>query len=221
MFPAIAAASSAIDALKALTSSKPTTGVNQDGANLFAFAADASTSTGATSGSGAGKSSPISPETMSALLDAQGQSGPGGTSRSDALKDLFSQIDVDGDGKLSKSEFENALGAGGTNVAKADDVFSKLDKDGDGSVNLDELMSALKGKGGHHRHHAQPAVDASGNPLESDPLMQALDSSLSTSAANASASSAATSTYNFMDQLVQRQSSLVSAQASSSLSVSV
>ena len=57
---------------------------------------------------------------------------------SDALQDLFSQIDTNGDGQISKSEFENALGAGGTNLAQADDVFNKLDTNGDGSVSLDE-----------------------------------------------------------------------------------
>src|SRR5215207_3870424 len=122
MFPVLGAASSAIDALKALTSTKPPSGANKDAPNLFAFSADASASSGTSAGSGGGKSSPIAPETMSALLAAQGQSGPGAsvrTSRTDALKDMFSQIDADGDGKLTKSEFENALGAGGTNVARA------------------------------------------------------------------------------------------------------
>ena len=245
MFPAIAAASSAIDALKALTSTKPPPGTHQDSGNLFAFSADASASAGASSGSGVGKSSQISPETMSALLDAQSQSGSSTsapTSRSAALKDLFSQIDADGDGKLSKSEFENALGAGGTNTAQAEDVFSKLDKDGDGSVSLGELMSALKGGKGHHRHGTASGPGESG---ESDPLLQALQGASSTSvtnsdgsvttsltyadgskvsmtsAASSGASSAATSSYNFVEQLIQRQASMISAQASSSLSVSV
>jgi Ca2+-binding EF-hand superfamily protein len=239
MFPAIAAASSAIDALKALTSTKPTTGVHQDSGNLFAFSADASA--GASSGSGGGKSSQISPETMSALLAAQGQSGSSAsarTSRSDALKDLFAQIDADGDGKLSKSEFENALGAGGTNTTNADDVFNKLDKDGDGSVSLGELMSALKGGKGHHRHTA----NGTGESGDSDPLLQALQGASSTSVTNsdgsvttsltyadgskvtmtsAASSSAATSSYNVVEKMIQRQASMISAQASSSLSVSV
>jgi Ca2+-binding EF-hand superfamily protein len=50
-------------------------------------------------------------------------------SQPDALKDLFSQLDADHDGQISTSEFRNALGAGGTNLAQADDVLAKLDKD--------------------------------------------------------------------------------------------
>jgi Ca2+-binding EF-hand superfamily protein len=219
MFAALGAASSAIDALKALTSSKPTTGIKQDGPNLFAFAADASTSSGATSGAGTGGGTSISPETMNALFAAQSQSGPDASSsmQSGSLKEWFAKVDSDGDGKISKSEFE-ALGSGSSNANQANDLFGKLDKDGDGSVSLGELMSALKGKG-HHRHH--PQVSQSGDSQQSDPMMQVLDTSLNTSAANATASSNAASSYNFMDQLVQRQSGLVSAQASSSLSVSV
>ena len=60
------------------------------------------------------------------------------------MKDLFSQLDADGDGQISEAEFENALGAGGTNPARADNVFSKLDQNSDGSVSLDEMTSALK-----------------------------------------------------------------------------
>ncbi len=113
---------------------------------------------------------------MSALLAAQGQSSTATTasaptSRSDALKDLFSQLDANGDGQISKSEFENALGAGGTNLAQADNVFGKLDKNGDGSVSLDELSSALKGKGHHHHHHAASADGSGGaDGSNSDPL---------------------------------------------------
>jgi Ca2+-binding EF-hand superfamily protein len=213
MLLALGAASSAIDALKALTSTKPTTGVKQDAPNLFAFSADAAASTGASSGSGGGKSPPISPETMSALLAAQSQSGTDASAsmRSGSLKEWFAKVDSDADGKISKSEFE-ALGA--DNSASGDDIFSKLDKDGDGSISAAELLAALKGK---PKHRDQ----------QSDPLLQALQGMSSTSATNsdgsvtASASSAATSSYTFIDQLVQRQSSMISAQASSSLSVSV
>ena len=181
---------------------------------------------------------------MSALLAAQSQSGTTfqPTSREDALKDLFSKIDADGDGKITKSEFEYALGVGGTNLKQADDVFGKLDKDGDGSVSLDEMSSALKGGRGRHGHHRM--TEGAGDD-QNDPLLQALqgasgstvtnaDGSTTTSLtyadgstvtmtrpATSSASSTATSSYNFLEQLIQRQANAIAAQTSSSLSLSV
>jgi Ca2+-binding EF-hand superfamily protein len=213
MFLALGAASSAIDALKALTSSKSSaqsTGLNQN-SPFDLLSSGSSASVGSGPGSGSGRSQ-ISPATMSALLDAQSQSSTGSTasaskSRSSALKDLFAQIDGDGDGKITKSEFEDALGAGGTNLAQADDVFGKLDKDGDGSVSLAELASALKGGKGH-RHHDRESVGSN-----SDPLLQALQG-------NAGSSTAATSSYNFIEQMIQRQAQAISSSATASLSVS-
>jgi hypothetical protein len=246
MLPALGAASAAIDALQALTSSKSpsakSAGARQQGA--FDFFSGSTASAGQ-SGVGSGGSQ-ISPETMSALLAAQSQSSTASapTSRSDALKHLFSQIDGDGDGQITKSEFEKALGAGGTNVAKADDVFSKLDKNGDGSVSLDEMSQALiGGKGRHHRHH-HTAGGLGANGSNSDPLMQALQGATSksvtnsdgstttsltyadgskvtmTSPASGSSSGAATSSYNFIEQMIQRQAKAISSSASPSLSVS-
>ncbi|MGX9430364.1 MULTISPECIES: EF-hand domain-containing protein [Bradyrhizobium] len=258
MLFALGAASSAIDLLKSLTSSKTSqakpTGQTQDAGNIFDISAATTTPTGAapSSGSAGSSSAPIAPETMSALLDAQSQVSTGAAvstkSRSDALKDLFGQIDRDGDGKITKSEFEDALGAGGTNLAKADDVFSKLDKDGDGNVTLDEMSSALKGGSGHRSHAHRHSGGGGGG---ADALMQALDGTstsiansdgsvtttttyadgskiTATSAASPSAARAATSSYNFVDQLGQRhavdqlvqlQAKPISAQAWASLSV--
>jgi EF-hand domain pair len=248
MFLALGAASSAIDALKALTSSKSSsassTGAGQNAKSPFDLLSSGSqASVGPASGSGSGGAQ-ISPETMSALLDAQSQSSSGATtaskSRSSALKDLFAQIDGDGDGKITKSEFEEALGAGGTNLENADNVFGKLDKDGDGSVSLKELASALRPKG--HHGHRDDANDAGGSG--SDPFSQALqgasttsvtnsDGSVTTSltyadgskvtmtsAASGSTSSAATSSYNFIEQMIQRQAQAISSAATASLSVS-
>ena len=261
MLFALGAASSAIDTLKRLISSKSSstqsTGLTQNTVSPFDTSASTATATSAgpstpLAGSGASR---IAPETLSALFAAQSQSSTGSTtsasaSPSDALKDLFSQIDADGDGKITKSEFENALGAGGTNLAQADDVFSKLDKDGDKSVSLDEISSALKGgKGGHHHHHHVAGSDGSGDASgaggsNSDPLVQALDGASSTavtnsdgsttttltyadgskvtltSAAQASSSNAATSSYNFIEQIIQRQAKAISTSATASLSVS-
>ena len=249
MLLALGAASSAIDALKSLTSSKSSSS-QSNGANpasLFDSFSSSAPSTGSTAGSGSGGGAQISPETMSALLAAQGQSSAGTTaaptSRSDALKDLFSQIDANGDGKVTKSEFEDALGAGGTNLRNADSVFGKLDKDGDGSVSLNELMSALKG--GKGRHHAHRARGPGENGSSSDPLLQALQGASSTSvtnsdgstttsltyadgskvtmtsAASGASSSAATSSYNFIEQMIQRQAQAISTSATTaSLSLS-
>ena len=252
MFFALGAASSAIDALKALTSSKSsaqTTGVSQDAKSPFdLMSSTSSASVGSGSGSGSGSGgSQISPETMSALLDAQSQASAGSTtaskSRSAALKDLFGQIDGDGDGKISKEEFETALGAGGTNLTKADSVFGKLDKDGDGSVSLKELASALKGG---KKHHDDKASNAAGNDdgSNSDPFSQALQGASTTSVTNSdgsvttsltyadgskvtmtsaaakSSSASATSSYNFIEQMIQRQAQAISSGATGSLSVS-
>jgi EF hand domain-containing protein len=254
MFFALGAASSAIDALKALTSSKSsaqTTGVSQDAKNpfdLMSSTSSASVGSGSGSGSGGGGGSQISPQTMSALLDAQSQASAGSTtaskSRSAALKDLFGQIDGDGDGKISKEEFETALGAGGTNLKQAESVFGKLDKDGDGSVSLKELASALKGS---KKHHDDKASNAAGNDdgSNSDPFSQALQGASTTSVTNSdgsvttsltyadgskvtmtsaaakSSSASATSSYNFIEQMIQRQAQQISSAATSSLSVSV
>jgi Ca2+-binding EF-hand superfamily protein len=248
MFLALGAASSAIDVLKALTSSKSSaasTGVSQGSASPFALlSSNAQAPVGPGSGTPGGGSQ-ISPETMSALLDAQSQSSAGSTtaskSRHSALKDLFGQIDGDGDGKISKAEFEEALGAGGTNLAQADSVFGKLDKDGDGSVSLKELASALKGgKKPHHDHHASESDGSN-----SDPFSQALQGASSTSVTNSdgsvttsltyadgskvsmtsatgkSSSTSAASSYNFIEQMIQRQSQAISSATTSSLSVSV
>jgi hypothetical protein len=191
---------------------------------------------------------------MSALLAAQSQSSAATTtsaptSQSDALKDLFSQLDTSGDGLIGKTEFENALGAGGTNIAQADDVFSKLDSNGDGSVSLDEMASGLKANG-RHRHHHVAGSDGSGGSAgtdgsNSDPLLQALQGASSTSVTNSdgstttsmtyadgskvtmtspaakTASGSATSSYNVIEQMIQREAQALASSATASLSVSV
>jgi Ca2+-binding EF-hand superfamily protein len=207
MLLALGAVSSALDALQSLTSSKssgsPTTGFSQTPTNPFDFAGNSASPGSSTSAFGAGGFSQLSPATMSALLAAQSQSSTAPTtsapiSPSAALQDLFSQLDANGDGKISKSEFENTLGAGGTNIAQADDVFSKLDKNGDGSVSLDELSSALKGAGGkgHHHHHVAGSDGSSATGgSSSDPLLQALSGASSTSVTNSDGSTTTSVTY--------------------------
>jgi Ca2+-binding EF-hand superfamily protein len=246
MMFALGAASSIWDALQSLTSSKSSSAQSssaQSGSSSqaapspFDLPASSTPAGGSAPASGTTGWSQISPQTMSALISAQSQSSSTAatststtpTSPSSALQDLFSQIDGNGDGQISKSEFETALGAGGTNVAQADDVFSKLDKNGDGSVSLDEMKSALQGAGGHHggHHHAHaaaPSDDSSStdpttgaSTTSADPLMQALDDSLNASAKANAAN--ATPSYNAVEQMIQR--GLQSAQPASVSSISV
>jgi EF-hand domain pair len=253
MLLALGAVSSALDALQSLSSSKSSsaqsTGLNQGSTNPFDFSANASAAAGSIPASRSGGASQISPATMGALLAAQSQSSMGSatsalTSRSDALKHLFSQLDADGDGQVSKSEFQSALGAGGTNLAQADNVFSKMDKDGSGAVSLDEMTSALTGKGHRHRyrHHAAAGATGADGP-NSDPLLQALQGASGTSVTNSdgstttsvtyadgskatitspaakTASGSATSSYNFIEQMIAREAKAISSSAAASLSV--
>lgn len=162
-----AAAAGALDMLSSLASSRSgaaKTTASSQAASLFEAGSTAAAS--AAQPSGAARSGALASSTFNALLESQDS-----TSRSDALKDLFGQLDTDGDGKVTQSEFEDKLGAGGSNVAAADRVFAKLDADADGSVTVGELGSALKGRGHHaaaSRYHlaaqlGQPATaDAAG-----------------------------------------------------------
>jgi hypothetical protein len=250
MLPALGAASSLLDALQSLTKPKSSTpqatGFSQGSSNPFDLSGSAASSATSAPASAPGGASQLSPATMSALLAAQSQSSTATTtqaptSRADALKDLFSKLDADGDGHISKSEFENALGAGGTNIANADNVFSKMDTNGDGNISLDEMSSALKGAGKRHHHHR---AGGSGGSSQ-DPLLQALDGASSTSISNSdgstttsvtyadgskvtmtsaaasTSSSSATSSYNFIEQMIQREAQAISSGATASLSLNV
>ena len=261
MLFSLGAVSSALDAIQSLTNSKSSssthkTGAAQGATNPFAIDSGSSTSSGATSSVNSGKCPQIAPETMNALFAAQSQSADNtgsatssasssassstSKSRDAALKDLFSQIDADGDGSITKSEFEDALGAGGTNLAQADDVFSKLDSNADGNVSLDEMSKALKS--GHHGHHAQGA-GSSGDGSDSSSKSSGGSTSTTTTAADGSTTTTVTyadgfkmpttvpganasrnSAYDLFAQLMQRQGGqgqTASATAGSSMSMSV
>ena len=246
MFLALGAASSAIDLLKSLTgsSSAPAAATANGSAKTgFSVASADQLATANTTfgGSSPGTLSPgtLSPGTLTALFSAQQPGASTQSTRGTALQSLFSTLDADGSGGISKTEFENALGAGGSNTAKADEVFGKLDADGDGSVSLAELGGALKsGKG--HRHHAGKAQD---DRSQTDPLLQALDGASATASTNSdgstttsltyadgskvtlttpaapAATSTAASSYNVIAQAIQRQAQAISAHAKTSLSV--
>ena len=258
MLLALGAASAALDAVKSLTSSNASSakskGINQASADLFGLSGGTSTSADSTAASGPPGLSQISPGTLSALLAAQSQSPtgsttPASTKPASALQNLFSLIDANGDGQITQSEFESALGAGGTNIAQADHVFSQLDRNGDGTVNLGELSSALHSSGFHGHHHAHiggsgDGANQGGGGSSGDPLQQALQGASTTSVTNSdgstttsltyadgskvtlttpvstTSSSAASSSYNAIEQLIQRQAQAISV-SNTPLSVNV
>ena len=247
MFFALGAASSAIDLLSSLTASSASssstagkTGIVP--ASAFSLTDPAATSASATTAGSAGGQ--LSPSTLNTLLAAQSQSS-GPTSRRAALDDLYSQIDGNGDGQITKTEFENALGAGGTNLQMADDVFNKMDLNGGGSISKDEMAQSLEKSGRHRHHHHVGGAGGSGN---GDSLMQALQGATSTSSTNGDGSTTTTLTYadgtkitmtqpaassttptgnnaiqsyNFTERLIERQAQMIAANAQSSLSMSV
>jgi hypothetical protein len=96
-----------------------------------------------------GAAQPFSLDAMSALISAQEQSsGPNGLSP-DQQK-VFSELDTDGDGKVTTSELETDFGADDKDLADA--VMNKLDTNGDGSIDAGEFQSGTKKT--LHQHHA-------------------------------------------------------------------
>jgi hypothetical protein len=128
-----------------------------------------------------GKSS--SNSTQAGITDqsaATGQNVPGGsfgTGRADVGK-LFSKIDSDGDGSISKDEFiafkqqidstlssllktqEDASKTSASTSTSADTLFSKFDANGDGSLSKDELQSVLSHRHHHHKLNASDQANA-------------------------------------------------------------
>jgi hypothetical protein len=193
----------------------------------------------------------VSPDMMAMMqaVAAQDQSKAGSanlaaTRKSDALNDLFSQLDADGNAQISKSEFETALGAAGTDTAEADKVFGKMDKDADGSVSIDEMCAALlRGSHSNGQHYFPISLrDRSGGPKDanipaSNPhavssssvansdgttttsLIYA-DGSKATMRSAATSSGDAASSYNFIEQMIQRQAKALASATTASLSLS-
>jgi hypothetical protein len=205
MYMAMAtAASSAMDMLSSLLS--PKTSSTKPTATPTTF--DVPQSTGSTPTTGIPtQGGALSPSTFNALLAAQdpsqsssastSSSTSSSTSPSASMQDLFSLLDTNGDGSISKSEFESELGAGGTNLANADSVFSQLDSNG---VSLDELASALQSQntaGSHHAHghHGGHGGGGGGGGGLADALSQSVDGSSSTTTTNSDGSTTTTITY--------------------------
>lgn len=229
-FLAGAAAGSAMDLIASLTQtlsgSQTNTGVTTDVTKATSTFDAAASRAGATLPSTAGgtpATPPMTAGTMNALLAAQGQQD-GGNSLSSKL---FSLLDGDGNGSVSKTEFEQAFAKNG-DTAKADSVFAKIDKNGDGSVSLSELASALKG--GRQRHRGMDGMDAVGGASDgtsndnssgsTSKTVTNADGSVTTTITYSDgtklsmtkpASSSGTTANNFLERMIQRQAQMLSA----------
>lgn len=233
-----AAAIGALDLLSSLTPDKSAaakTGVKQTNSIFDVTGSSGTPSTSSVPSPSATPAGALSPSTFNALLSARDSNGK--ASPSDALKSLFAQIDGNSDGKITKAEFEDKLGAGGTNIAAAGNVFAKMDANEDGSVSLDEMATALKGKGGsHHVHQAGGGAGALKEALQgaSSTTTTNSDGSITTTLTYADGSkislsqpaSSATSTrastqYNLVEKMMQRQTDALAASAKQSVSINI
>jgi hypothetical protein len=217
------AASSALDLIsklqQTLASRVAGAQTSSDQQTQTASTFDPSGTTTDTSGAANGTSgTQIAPDTMSALLSVQGQGQPLLVNGDAFSQQLFGLLDTNGDGSISKSEFESAFSQDGS-TTQADSIFSQLDANGDGSVSSGELLNALEngsqgqGQGtqqAHHHHHhhgggmgmseaggssaGSGSGDASGASSggSTDPLMQPDQSQ---SVTNADGSTTTTITY--------------------------
>jgi hypothetical protein len=133
---------------------------------------------------------PFSPDAMSALISAQGQQA------GDPASKLFTKLDTDGDGRISKAEFTGAADKAGADAAIADAVFNKIDANGDGAVSQDELAKVDHG-GGHHHHMRAGGGGGGQDPL--DALTSATDASGATTQTSTNADGSTTTTISYAD----------------------
>jgi len=140
--------------------------------------------------------SPFGSNTMAALISLQGESASGVTAQSPSQ--LFAKIDTNGDGQISKSEFETALGGVGVDSSTADSLFTKLDTNDDGSIGQSELPSAKPGQGhhGHHMHGGGAAQGSGGQGAGTSSSTTSADGTTTQSTTNPDGSTTTSITYS-------------------------
>jgi Ca2+-binding EF-hand superfamily protein len=99
---------------------------------------------------------PYSSQMQSQMIGYQAQGWPGSSTSAaggSLAQSLFSQIDGNGDGSISKSELEQAVTTAGGSTQAADALYAKLDPNNTGSVNVQQLTQGLSQLSSHHHHH--------------------------------------------------------------------
>src|SRR5882757_9356027 len=119
-------------------------------------ASSSATTSAAAATSGGSSSVSFSPDTMASLISIQGEQWSPDNSGASQAQSLFTQFDANGDGQISKSEFESVFGSN-ADTSKVDGLFSALDTNGDGSVSESELTSAAQQSHAPHQHHIHGA----------------------------------------------------------------
>jgi hypothetical protein len=171
------------------------------GAANSAAGADSSAGSSITGGQTASVASPsISPDTMTNLLAVQAQSGPQGAGNDVASRaqGLFRQFDTDGNGQISKSEFDKAFGSA-ADMTKVHGLFNALDSNQDGAIGQNELTSAAESAASHHDHghhaHGAGGGGSGGGSSLLDVLKSSADGSTTNSTSNADGSTTTTISY--------------------------
>jgi Ca2+-binding EF-hand superfamily protein len=98
----------------------------------------------------------FSDQIQAQMIGYQAQGWPGASSTQPGgglAQNLFSQIDLNGDGAISKSELEQAVTKAGGSKEGADALYAKLDPNGTGSVSQQQLAQSLFQAMPHHHHH--------------------------------------------------------------------
>lgn len=141
---------------------------------------------------------PLSTDTISAMIDAQEQSG-GAAGLSKYQQQIFGELDADGDGKVTGDEIKGAFGD--ENADAASYVLSKLDIDGDGSISQSEFGAGTTRGPGHHHHHMHGMGSGQGpqGAQALDPLQQLLEANGASATSNANADGSNTTTITYSD----------------------
>ena len=146
----------------------PRTGQDLPGAGPTDSAAPAAAPTQPAGGPDAAQ---FASKTLASLLSAQ-EAPP---SNADIAGKIIGVADGDGDGSLSLTEVEKAIGADTTSGADPlGQAFAALDTNGDGQIGADELTAALDARqaaqGAHHGHHGHHGHHVHGAQASSSDL---------------------------------------------------
>jgi Ca2+-binding EF-hand superfamily protein len=96
----------------------------------------------------------LSNQVQAQMIGYQAQGWPGASQPGGQLaQNLFSQIDSNGDGSISKAELEQAVTAAGGTKAGADALYAKLDPNNTGSVSEQQFAQVLTQAAPHAHHH--------------------------------------------------------------------